>query len=115
MLADGFYTATYAARDRVAHAMLVFRAGTIVGIDEHGGQYDGTYAFDATRNLTVCDVVLTVADGVRLITGRSFDHSGAKVRLVGEMPTPQPVARFSLDLAGRAVDVALRCIRPLDA
>jgi hypothetical protein len=113
MLRDGIYRALIAGSAETGSAVYVCRAGKVVGVGYKGADYEGTYSWDDVRKVNTFEIEVTFPPGVQMVTGMVAGAQGATLTVRGEGKTPEPVSRFSLDLAGRAVDVQLSYVRPL--
>jgi hypothetical protein len=92
---DGFYAAYLTGSNSEGFAMLVFRSGTIVGVDAAGVKYDGTYS--DTRNGFAVKLTLSIPPNTLLIQGATSGPQGEKSELAFQLPldfTSRPYIRI---------------------
>jgi hypothetical protein len=110
---EGLYRLNYAGVTASAVGMFAFRNGAFTGVGELGAYYQGTCLHDPTRNLYKFDGAVTLRPDTPTVTGFLASPTGTTIPLSGELSEPAPTTRFSLDFAGRAVDVLIEYIGPL--
>lgn len=103
---EGIYQLTYAGVSYAALGVFVFRNGAFSGIGQAGAQYHGTCLFEPTRNLYVMAGRATFKANTSTVTGFVTGDQDATFAIKAELSSPDPSTRFSIDFAGRAVDVA---------
>ncbi|ABN78106.1 hypothetical protein [Cereibacter sphaeroides] len=67
---DGFYAAYFTGEAGFGFALLIFDRETIVGVDETGVQYDGSYKESEDRIFV--RIQIRAPAGVTLVTGQSL-------------------------------------------
>jgi hypothetical protein len=110
---DGFYHATFGGSGGIVRAVFVLESGKLYGQGERGASYEGCYDLDAVRNVFAFTGTVTIPPSVITASGVGTGQQGVTLPFKGESALPDPVARYSLDLAGKAVDVAMRYVSPL--
>lgn len=110
MFDEGLYALRYGTGDGEPvpeDALAVLRNGKILGSDRWGGLFSGSYEFDPTDETNHMHVRLQVPpDGV-LINGFEAGPDGATIDIVGEFARAAPIAKASVDIAGRPVEIQL--------
>lgn len=92
---NGFYAAYLTGSAGQGFAMLVFRNGTIVGVDAAGAKYDGTYS-DAGGALSV-KLKVSLPPETLLVQGVSTGPQGDNYELEFQLPVDflsQPFIRI---------------------
>ncbi len=95
------------------HALAVLRNGKIMGSDRHGGVFTGTYEFDAAREINVVHLRVEVPPFGTLVNGFSAEAHGAAFNITCKFERPAPIAKTSIHIVGRPIDVALSYLGPL--
>ena len=113
MVRNGFYRVLFGGTAYSAVNIFMLKDGAAVGFSVDGDECSGTYDFDPVRKLVRFDVIATIRPNVTLVTGQIMGTAPMKVRLEGDAPVPDPTSRFTFDLGGRSVDVAMTFLRPL--
>jgi hypothetical protein len=81
---DGFYAAYLTGSDSQGFVMLIFRGGTIVGVDAAGVKYDGTYS-DTKEGFAV-KLTLSIPPNTLLVQGVTSGPQGEKSELAFQLP-----------------------------
>jgi hypothetical protein len=81
---DGFYAAYLTGSDSQGLVMLIFRSGTIVGVDAAGVKYDGRYN-DTTNGFAV-KLTLSIPPNTLLVQGVTSGPQGEKSELAFHLP-----------------------------
>ena len=110
---EGIYRLVYAGVGYASGGVFVFRNGAFNGVGQLGALYHGTYRFDATRNLYQFEGLAQHPPNLPTTTGYISGDQGATFKIKGELSAPNPSTRFSLDLGGRPVDVAMHFVCPI--
>jgi hypothetical protein len=110
---EGLYRLCYAGATSSAVGIFALRNTEFAGVGEMGAIYRGTCVRDPTRNLYKFNGTVTFRPDTPTVTGFQSSPQGSIVPLSGELSEPAPSARFSLDFAGRAVDVLIEYVCPL--
>jgi hypothetical protein len=110
---DGLYRLTYAGAASSAVGMFALRNKAFSGVGEKGAFYQGTCVRDPARNLYSFKGSVTFRPDTPTVTGYVASPEGSTIALSGELSEPAPRTRFSLDFAGRTVDVLIEYIGPL--
>ena len=116
---DGLYSLSYAASvaDGVVavtgDAVALLKAGRIVGSDNGGGTFEGTYQFDTVRRTNHFRVWLRVPPAGELVTGFAAGEAGVMVEVIADLVRPGPVASTVAEVAGRSFGVTLAYLGPL--
>jgi hypothetical protein len=110
---EGLYRLCYAGVASAAVGMFAFRNGAFTGVGEQGALYRGTCQRDPARNIYKFSGAVTFRPDTPTVTGFVASPTGSTIPLSGELSEPAPSTRFSLDFAGRAVDVQIEYIGPL--
>jgi hypothetical protein len=93
---DGFYAAYLTGSVGQGFAMLVFRHGTIVGVDVAGAKYDGTYS--ETANGFLIKLKVSLPPNTLLVQGISTGPQGDNPELDFQLPVDfrsQPFIRVN--------------------
>jgi hypothetical protein len=110
---EGLYRLTYAGVASSAVGMFAVRNEAFSGVGEMGAYYQGTCVRDPVRNLYAFNGNVTFRPDTPTVTGYVASPAGSTVPLSGELSEPSPATRFSLDFAGRTVDVLVEYVGPL--
>ena len=116
---DGLYSLSYGASvaDGVVavtgDAVALLKAGRIVGSDNGGGTFEGTYQFDTVRRTNHFRVWLRVPPAGELVTGFAAGEAGVMVEVIADLVRPGPVASTVAEVAGRSFGVTLAYLGPL--
>ncbi|MEQ1647068.1 MAG: hypothetical protein ABL898_00660 [Hyphomicrobiaceae bacterium] len=113
MVRNGFYRVFFGGTAYTSTSIFVLKDGQLLGFSFQGSEYTGTYAPDPVRKLIRFEIAASMPPGVMLVTGQKVGAETAKIKMDGEAPIPDPTSRFSFDLAGKSVDVAMHYMRPL--
>ena len=113
MVRNGFYRVLFGGKAYSAVNIFMLKDGHAVGFNMDGDECSGSYDYDPVRKLVRFEVVAEVQPNITLVTGQNIGATPMKVRLVGDAPIPEPSSRFSFDLGGRTVDVAMTFLRDL--
>ena len=110
---DGIYRLVYAGVASSALGVFVVRNGRFHGVGQAGAEYQGDFRFEPARNLYLFEGHGQFPPETEMVTGGTADRDGVTIPIKGEMSSPDPSTRFSLDFAGRAVDVAITYVAPI--
>ena len=113
VMREGIYQLVYAGATSSAVGVFVLRNGAFSGVGEKGAHYTGNYKFQPARNLYKFEGQVQFPPNTATVTGFVAGDQGSTVKLEGELSTPDPATRFSLDFAGRAVDVSIKYVSPI--
>ena len=113
MLKDGIYRVFFGGSDYTSMSIFLMKGGEVLGYSFQGSEYAGTYHLDTARNLVKFKIKALMSPGIKLVTGQVIGAEPTAVLLEGEAPIPNPTSRFSFEIGGRPVDVAVQYIRPL--
>ncbi len=113
MVQNGFYRVLFSGTAYSAVNIFMLKDGAAVGFNFDGDECSGTYDFDPVRKLVRFTVTARVRPNITLVTGQIIGAAPVSVKLEGDAPVPNPTSRFSFDLGGRTVDVAMEFLRPL--
>ena len=113
MIKEGIYSAVFGGTASIAKGIFVLKEGRMVGLNFDGARHQGTYQYDPVRKSVTFDLITAMMPKTTLVTGDEVPEQGYKLRTRGEAPLPDPLSRFSLDVLGKAVDVALTFESPL--
>ncbi len=107
---EGLYRLCYAGAASSAVGVFAFRNNEFSGVGETGAIYHGACVRDPARNLYRFTGSVTFRADTPTVTGFQASPQGSTVPLSGEFSEPAPSTRFSIDFAGRAVDVSMEYI-----
>jgi hypothetical protein len=116
---DGLYSLSYgaSATDGVeavtGDAVALLMAGRIVGSDNGGGTFEGTYRFDTVRQTNHFRVWLRVPPAGELVTGLAGGEAGVIVEVIANLDRPGPVASTVAEVAGKPFGLTLAYLGPL--
>ena len=82
---DGFYAAYLSAKAGHAFAMLVFRRGTIVGVDAGGVAFDGRYTEETNNEITIT-LTVKAPPNIALIQGAVIGPEGESSDITSHIP-----------------------------
>jgi hypothetical protein len=82
---NGFYAAYFTGSSSQGFALLVFRNGTVVGVDTGGLKYDGTYT--NTKDGFTVKLNLLIPPNTQLVQGVSSGPTGETAELEFQIPT----------------------------
>jgi hypothetical protein len=111
---DGHYEADFGTTLGVGKARLILRGGIFTGTTERGVPLDGWCRLDPQRNLVVFELSADVPPHTDTLTGLSTGEVGRRVIVRSEKAVGDAGNRFSFGFAGRAVDVAVRYMGPIE-
>lgn len=111
---DGHYEADFGTTLGVGTAKLTLRDGMLSGHTASGIPLTGSCRLDPARNLIVYELAVEVPPNMDTLSGLSTGASGRRVVVNGERADSAAGNRFSFGFAGRAVDVAIRYVGPID-
>ena len=110
---DGIYQLTYAGVSFSALGVFVIRNGKFSGVGQAGALYHGTCMLDPARNLYQMAGTATLKANTSTVTGFLTGDQDATFPIKAELSSPDPSTRFSIDFAGRSVDVAATYVCPI--
>ncbi len=113
MLQNGVYEVVYATHVGQGRAVITLVDGVMAGMDFLGGEYDGTVEYDPIRKVGRLAARIVMPAATRAVTGFYTGDQPETFNVTAWIPTPNPKSRFSLELAGRAVDAEIRLVRAL--
>jgi hypothetical protein len=113
MIRNGYYEVQFATPHGHGSARLRYQDGILQGDTDRGTRLDGLCGVDVARNVIRFEIAAVVAADRVTITGLTTGSEPRRITFRGETPTCAPSARFSIDFAGRAVDVVARYLEPL--
>jgi hypothetical protein len=108
---EGLYHAQVGGSAHVDNVVFVVRDWRVRGFGlpfhEGSSRYEGICSFDAARSEYTIRVSARYSPGVLLATGHRIGPEGAEIDFEFVCRRPDPVARFRIQVMGKAVDVAL--------
>ena len=110
---EGIYQLHYAGASYTALGVFVFRNGAFSGVGQGGAQYHGTCIFQPARNLYFMEGQATFKPDTLTVTGFLSPSIETSFPIKGELSSPDPSTRFSIDFGSRSVDVAAAFVCPL--
>ncbi|HRK17798.1 MAG TPA: hypothetical protein PK970_02480 [Hyphomicrobiaceae bacterium] len=113
MVKEGLYSVVFGGAAYETASVFVLREGRIGGLSFQGSEYEGTYRYNADRDLVEFDMTAHFVPNVLLVTGLQIPETGARLHVAGEAPVATPTSRFSIVIADKPVDVAMTYVRPL--
>ena len=111
---DGRYEAEFGTTLGMGTAQLTLHNGVFAGSTANGIPLDGWCRRDPQRNLMSYELSVSVPPNTDTLSGLSTGEDGHRVVVRGERAFGQAGNRFSFGFAGRAVDVAIRYVGPLE-
>ncbi len=111
---DGRYEAEFGTALGIGTAQLTLRDGFFRGSTARGIPLEGWCRLDPVRNLLGYELAVSVPPHTNTLSGLSTGDDGRRVLVRGERTTGEAGNRFSFGFAGRAVDVAIRYVGPLE-
>jgi hypothetical protein len=113
MIRDGYYDVTYATVHGEGLARVRFEGGKVTGETDRGTLLEGVCRHDVPRKTLQFEIVATIPPNKLSITGLATGGVSRRVVFKGETPAGTENPRFSIDFAGRAVDIMARYSGPL--
>ena len=110
---DGHYELQCANWVASRTAFLVMRDERFTGVTNVGVSLAGTCRYDAVRNLVHFDCTVYLPAWFEALTGLFTESRGRNVAVHGETTPGTMDKRFSIEFAGRAIDIALVYKGPL--
>lgn len=114
MLDDGYYDATFGTILGVGRVRLRLEQGHVSGMTQRGTTLNGIVRFDEVRKLMRFDMAADMPAFFTALTGRATSATGRTARFTGAVNATPGGARFSVDFAGRAVNIEARYGGPLN-
>jgi hypothetical protein len=114
MLDDGHYATTYGTLFGTGHVRLRLEGDRVTGTTDRGIPVEGTIQIDVVRKLLQFHMAAHLPAFFTGVTGIATAATGRTVRFKGEASPTREGARFSIDFAGRALDVHARYAGPLE-
>jgi hypothetical protein len=111
---EGRYAADFGTTLGMGQAQLVVRDGTFTGSTGSGIALQGWCRIDPARSLLAYELAVLIPPHTDTLSGLSTGDDGRRVLVKGERGIGEAGNRFSFGFAGRAVDVAIRYIGPLE-
>jgi hypothetical protein len=106
-LPNGFYDIEFSTWAATRTALLEVHDGRLSGETWNGTKFSGNFTLHPVRNLIVFEVGVHILPFSQTLTGMTAGENGRTVIFRGEMaPGPEP-KRFSVDFAGRALDISM--------
>lgn len=94
-------------------ALAILRNGSVLGSDQWGGIFSGSYAFDPKTGRTRVRVRIVVPPEGELITGFAAGPDGATIEIFADFEQAMAHSSTTVDIAGQPLDVALSFLGPL--
>lgn len=110
---DGIYQVNYVGASYGALGVFVIRNGAFNGVGPTGAFYQGTCILDRQRSLFTMQGTVTFKPNTLTVTGYISPDVESTFPIKGELSSPDPSTRFSIDFGGRAVDVAASYVCPI--
>jgi hypothetical protein len=114
LIIDGYFEGEFHTLFRSAHVRLRLEGGRLVGATSRGVRIDGHYGFDQARGTYRFEITAHLPPLFEALTGLRTGMNGRTVQYGGEVALLNEQARFSIDFAGRAIDVLVRRVGPLE-
>jgi hypothetical protein len=108
MTIDGDYEGEFHTLFRAGTVRLSLQNGRLEGLTSRGTLLQGRYWYDQARGTFRYDASAHMPPLFEAITGLRTGADGRTVACQGEVTPLHGQARFSIDFAGRALDVLLR-------
>lgn len=113
MSADGIYEIIFATWQSFGAATVRMEDGRFSGATDRGTLLAGTVGRDDATGRELFEMTVTIPPGVETVTGILAGYAGRTLTVSGHLPPQAPERRFSISLAGKAIDVALRFKCPI--
>jgi hypothetical protein len=115
MLRQGFYAITYATMQGAGSVNLRLDGRALTGITDRATVLEGWCRYNTSRQLVQFELTAVLPPHVVAVTGITIGAEPRRINFKGEAPgLSSGTSRFSIDFAGRAVDVVARYTGPLD-
>jgi hypothetical protein len=113
VIKNGFYEVEFATPQGRGTAKIRHEDGVLQGETDRGTRLDGLCGEDTTRNAVSFEIAAIVPPKRVTVTGLTTGDEPRRIVFRGELPNCAPSSRFSVDFAGRAVDLVARYLGPL--
>lgn len=110
---DGIYQVNYVGASHGALGVFVIRNGIFNGVGPAGAFFEGTCLLDPKRGLYALLGTVTFKPNTLMVTGYISPESESTFPINGELSSPDPATRFSIEFVGRAIDVAASYVCPI--
>jgi hypothetical protein len=107
-MTEGYYAATFGTILGFGHIRLKLADNSISGTTARGVPVEGHYIIDDLRGLVRFEAAAHLPPFFTAVTGLSTEAKPRSVKFKGEATPTASGARFSIDFAGRALDVEAR-------
>ena len=94
-------------------ALAILRNGSVLGSDQWGGIFSGSYLFDPKTRRTRFRVRIVVPPEGELITGFAAGPDGATLEIFADFEQTLPNSSATVDIAGQPLEIALSFLGPL--
>ncbi|MGD0969035.1 MAG: hypothetical protein ABR949_12215 [Candidatus Aquilonibacter sp.] len=110
---DGVFLISYSSLGIPGWCTLTLDQGTAYGFDLAGGMYDGTYKFDATRQVADVELQVTIPPNVAVVWGPAKPYTWSFVVKASLDPNADHGQLRLANELGPEVDVSYRFMRSL--
>lgn len=110
---SGRYDVTFAVLRQQGKAIVRVEDGLLTGETDRGTQLDGFVGIDEGRQVVRFEIGAVIKPHATSITGVTAGDEPRRIVFRGEAAMTTAAARFSIDFAGRAIDIEARYIGPL--
>ena len=112
---DGRYAIEYGTWGITRTATITMQNAHFAGCTSIGIALDGWAWHDTVRGLVRYEFTVALPPMFQTLTGLTTGENGRNIRVNGETTPGMVDKRFSIEFAGRAIDIALRYVSPLTA
>jgi hypothetical protein len=113
MLDNGVYEIAFQSIDRIDRASAILRDGSVLGSDQWGAVFAGSYRCDRDDAVDRVSLKLQVPPGAELITGFAAGPEGAVLDIVGTFAHAAGTRRVDIEIGGHPLAIELSFLSPL--
>ncbi len=109
---EGFYSIVFIGEggDKGV-GLIVLYTGLVVGADEAGGKYDGTYEFNPRSEMIDIDIVVTIPPGVQTVMGAPALPEKTQFPIKASFPRETPEHPIQVNTPFGPIKVVVRFLR----
>jgi hypothetical protein len=113
LIKNGHYELTLGTIIGSITAAIELRDGQFSGQTQRGSAISGNYQYDPARSLYRYNFAVDALPHTPTLFGFTIGEDGRRFSSSGEATASDGEIRFSVGVIGRAVDIAMRYVRPL--
>lgn len=113
MSSDGIYEIVFATWQAMGTATVHVKDGKFCAVTNRGSLLEGRIFHEEGTGRQLFELNVTIPPGTQTVTGIVAGETGRTIAVTGQLPPQAPDRRFSISLAGKAVDIALKYLGPI--